>query len=210
MGEKKKIEHSELIIFIKNPVLGKVKTRLAATLGDQKALEIYVKLLEHTKKVVAKTEVQKKVYYSEIIVDQDMWMEAGFMKAKQQGKDLGERMLNAFDYSFKDKKEKVVIIGSDCLDLTSEIIEEAFEKLNNHNVVIGPSEDGGYYLLGMNNLYPQLFQHKKWSTESVFIATIEDILELGLSHYTLPTLTDIDTENDWKRALKKYEHVNIS
>ena len=210
MGEKKKIEHSELIIFIKNPVLGKVKTRLAATLGDQKALEIYVKLLEHTKKVVAKTEVQKKVYYSEIIVDQDMWMEAGFMKAKQQGKDLGERMLNAFDYSFKDKKEKVVIIGSDCLDLTSEIIEEAFEKLNNHNVVIGPSEDGGYYLLGMNNLYPQLFQHKKWSTESVFIDTIEDILELGLSHYTLPTLTDIETENDWKRALKKYEHVNIS
>lgn len=210
MGEKKKIEHSELIIFIKNPVLGKVKTRLAATLGDQKALEIYVKLLEHTKKVVTKAEVQKKVYYSEVIVEEDMWLGAEFMKAKQQGKDLGERMLNAFDYSFKDKKEKVVIIGSDCLDLTSEIIEEAFEKLNNHDVVIGPSEDGGYYLLGMNNLYPQLFQHKKWSTESVFIDTIEDILELGLSHYTLPTLTDIDTENDWKRALKKYEHVNIS
>ena len=210
MGEKKKIEHSELIIFIKNPVLGKVKTRLAATLGDQKALEIYVKLLEHTKKVVAKAEVLKKVYYSEVIVEEDMWLGAEFMKAKQQGKDLGERMLNAFDYSFKDKKEKVVIIGSDCLDLTSEIIEEAFEKLNNHDVVIGPSEDGGYYLLGMNNLYPQLFQHKKWSTESVFIDTIEDILELGLSHYTLPTLTDIDTENDWKRALKKYEHVNIS
>lgn len=185
-----------LIIFVKSPLLGKVKTRLAATIGDEKALEAYIKLLNRTKEVTQSLNCTKRVYYTWEVEENDLWSEGGYVKYAQTGDDLGERMKNAFKDGFSDGFENIAIIGSDCYELSSTEIVEAFNELNKTDIVIGPAADGGYYLLGMNRYYPEIFDNKKWSTESVFIDTIEDIVRMDLKHKNLKTLSDIDNVED--------------
>ncbi len=185
-----------IIIFTKNPELGKVKTRLARTIGDDKALEIYKKLLDYTRNIVEPVNVDKFIFYSETIVDFDKWENTIYHKKLQSGTDLGMRMQNAFEELFQLHYESVCIIGSDCYELNSEIIEKAFRRLEHEEVVIGPTFDGGYYLLGMNQLYTKLFQNKNWSTESVYGDTIGDLKELSLRYFDLEKLSDIDEEKD--------------
>jgi rSAM/selenodomain-associated transferase 1 len=185
-----------IIIFTKNPELGKVKTRLAKTIGADKALEIYKKLLDYTRNIVEPVNVDKFVFYSETIVDFDKWENTIYHKKLQRGTDLGIRMQNAFEELFQLHYESVCIIGSDCYELNSEIIEKAFRQLEQEEVVIGPTFDGGYYLLGMNKLNTELFQNKNWSTESVYDDTIGDIKELSLRYFDLEKLSDIDEEKD--------------
>lgn len=185
-----------LIIFVKNPILGKVKTRLAATIGDEKALEVYLELLHKTKEITQPTTCDKHVYYTWTIDEYDLWSDGGYVKYQQCDGELGERMKSAFSSSFDAGYDKVVIIGSDCYELTHNEINQAFEELNRADIVIGPAADGGYYLMGMNRFYPELFDNKVWSTESVFIDTIEDIERMHLSHKNLKTLSDIDDIND--------------
>ncbi len=190
------VQNNLLMVFAKNPELGKVKTRLAKTVGEHKALEIYLKLLEHTYAVADKTFADKAIFYSNKIEEFDILDYYKFPKFLQKGDDLGERMDRAFGEAFAQNYEKVVIIGSDCYDLTPEIIEDAFRLLNDHNVVIGPAFDGGYYLLGMDRHYSHLFKDKKWSTPDVLLDTILDTKKLKLSYTLLPTLTDVDEEKD--------------
>jgi uncharacterized protein len=185
-----------LIIFIKNPELGKVKTRLAATLGPEKALIIYNQLLSHTRKITEKLPLPQALYYSDFIPAKDSWDSQVFRKQVQSGSNLGERMLRAFQEGFNQGYNRICIIGSDCFELTSEIILNAFKKLEEHDVVIGPAEDGGYYLLGMQELQPYLFANKSWSTEAVLQQTLDEIKLKGLSVALLPTLTDVDEEKD--------------
>jgi len=186
-----------LIVFIKNAEKGKVKTRLAATIGDEKALEIYQELLAHTRHVSANTKVDCLLFYSNYIEAEDAWDAERFRKFVQVGADLGERMKGAFELAFERYGyEQVAIIGSDCAELSEDTITAAFEKLEYHEVVIGPSTDGGYYLLGMNNLFKSVFDNKHWSTSSVLEDTLVDIKNAGLTYYLLPELTDIDTEED--------------
>jgi uncharacterized protein len=185
-----------LIIFIKNPELGKVKTRLAATLGPEKALIIYNQLLSHTRKITEKLPLPQALYYSDFIPAKDSWDSQVFRKQVQSGSNLGERMLRAFQEGFNEGYNRICIIGSDCFELTSEIILNAFKKLEEHDVVIGPAEDGGYYLLGMQELQPYLFANKSWSTEAVLQQTLDEIKLKGLSVALLPTLTDVDEEKD--------------
>ena len=187
---------SALIIFVRNPVLGKVKTRLASTLGDEKALEIYRILLRHTSDVTKDLAVDKFVFYDDHIDQNDIWENDIFEKFLQQGSDLGERMTKAFDYLFKKKYSKVIIIGSDCFELSESILSQAFDALSNHDVVIGPAEDGGYYLLGMHQFIPQLFDNKKWSSNSVYADTVSQLKEANKSIYELPLLNDVDKETD--------------
>lgn len=191
-----------LLLFTKNPELGKVKTRLAKTIGDEKALSIYKKLLHHTQAIVTPVTADKFVFYSDAITTDDQWNTSSFYKKLQNGSDLGERMSNAFKEVFSLGYESVCIIGSDCYELHSEIIEEAFQKLENCNSVIGPTFDGGYYLLGMNEWKETLFQNKIWSTETVYSDTIKDFENLQLSYSNLQKLSDIDEEKDipqhWK------------
>ncbi|MBA3664680.1 MAG: TIGR04282 family arsenosugar biosynthesis glycosyltransferase [Bacteroidetes bacterium] len=192
-----------IIIFIKNPVAGKVKTRLAKTIGDEKALSIYNNLLEHTRTVTRKLNCDKIVFYSDFINNADDWDQNHFLKARQEGNDLGERMSNAFNFAFSTGYKKPLIIGSDCPDLNQEHIEKAFQHLNESEVVLGPAKDGGYYLLGMNQFYPELFSNKRWSTEHVMKDTLADISRLNLSVRLLPELTDIDEEKD----MEKYNYL---
>lgn len=187
---------SALIIFVKNPVLGKVKTRLADALGEANALLIYQKLLQHTCLVTTHIFVDKYVFYLEYINRNDLWKNELYEKELQAGNDLGERMKNAFELLFKKGYKEVVIIGSDCYELTEEIIMNAFEQLRQKNVVIGPAKDGGYYLLGMNVFIPQLFTGKSWSTSKVFQETLAEIKSSNYSLHRLPVLNDVDTPAD--------------
>jgi rSAM/selenodomain-associated transferase 1 len=187
---------SLLMIFAKNPEMGKVKTRLAKTIGDEKALMIYLKLLEHTHAIADKVFADKAIFYSERVQEFDLLDYYKFPKFLQKGDDLGDRMDRAFGQAFGQHYEKVVIIGSDCYELTTEIIEDALAALDTHNVVIGPAHDGGYYLLGMDRHYSHLFKQKAWSTEDVLLDTLLDLKKLKLSYSLLPTLNDVDEEKD--------------
>ena len=189
-----------LIVFIKNPVPGKVKTRLASSIGTAEALTVYNKLLDHTLNISKPLPVDKVVYYSEFIPVDDVWKASGFHQELQQGNDLGVRMMNAFIKAFLQHYEYVVVIGSDCFELKNNILTEAFDELNKMDVVVGPALDGGYYLLGMSSLHRELFLNKTWSSDKVLNETLESIRELNLSFSLLPVLRDIDTEQDLKAS----------
>ena len=135
--------------FVRNPQLGTVKTRLAATVGNKVALEIYIELMRHTAEVTHKVSADKKVFYSEKIEKHDVWTEMNFSKALQTKGTLGQRMENAFKTAFEKGYKKVIIVGSDLYSLKTSHIEKALNQLDKKEVVIGPSQDGGYYLLGL-------------------------------------------------------------
>jgi rSAM/selenodomain-associated transferase 1 len=192
-----------LIVFTKNPKLGKVKTRLAASVGDEKALRVYQFLLDHTFQITRHLEMDKAVYYSDFMPANDVWKKYDFKQFLQTGSDFGAKMSNAFRAAFIRGYEKVVLIGSDCYELNEKEILEAFEKLETKQVVVGPAADGGYYLIGMDNFYPTLFENKNWSTASVFNDTFQNIVDLNLTSHYLQELSDIDDLKD----LMKHEDL---
>lgn len=191
-----------LIIFYRNPELGKVKTRLAADIGDEKALAIYYLLSKHTRDITEKLFFDKVVYYTNFIDMEDSWDNHIYQKALQAEGDLGKKMEAAFAESFEKGYEKVCIIGTDCFELHESIIKEAFEKLDKCDAVIGPAKDGGYYLLGMKRLCQEIFYHKNWSTNTVLKKTIEDFDRLNLSYFKLEQLSDIDRKEDLPDDIK--------
>ena len=190
------VSKSLLLIFTRNPELGKCKTRLAATIGDQSALDIYNFLLRHTVAITKDVPTAKHVYYSEEIWKNDIWDESFFNKKLQKGLDLGERMANAFLEGFEAGYKKICIVGSDMFDLNGSDIENAFLMLNENNFVIGPATDGGYYLLGMTAFNVKLFKNKKWGTETVLKNTQSDLRNEKV--YLLKTRNDIDRYEDIK------------
>jgi hypothetical protein len=105
-------------------------------------------------------------------------------------------MLGALQGAFNREAEKVVIIGSDCPEITTEIISDAFVSLDKYDVVIGPAKDGGYYLIGMTCALPMLFKNKEWSTDTVFSDTVLDLVDMGLRYFRLSELSDLDTVYD--------------
>jgi uncharacterized protein len=185
-----------LMIFVKNPVRGKVKTRLAKTIGEEKALAIYNDLLRYTFNITRNIDCSKVVCYSDFIHNNDLWEDSVFQKEIQTGKDLGERMKNSFRLMFGSGFKTVVIIGSDCLEISSHIIDEAFRLLDNTEVVIGPASDGGYYLMGLKQIHDSLFDNKSWSKSSLLNETIEELTREGAAYSLLPELSDIDEEQD--------------
>lgn len=185
-----------LITFVKNPQKGKVKTRLAKTLGEDQALRIYRALLEHTRQICERTKAHRYLYYSNFIDREDHWSNDHFHKALQPEGDLGQRMTTAFQQVL-EKHHKVIIIGSDCAALKPEIIERAFDQLEAYDFILGPAFDGGYYLLGMKTLLPDIFEDMPWSTEKVAAITRQRIQDNGYSLAEVDTLSDIDYQEDW-------------
>ncbi|WP_161890785.1 TIGR04282 family arsenosugar biosynthesis glycosyltransferase [Pontibacter russatus] len=194
-------EKKLLLLFVRNPELGKVKTRLAAALGPEKALDIYSRLLRHTRQITGNLSVQKRVYYAGWVAENDIWPNAQYEKRLQPPGDLGQKMEAAFAAAFAEGYTSVVIIGSDCLQLTPAILRQAYMELGRHDVVIGPALDGGYYLLGMKQLHSELFRNKRWSTEHVLPDTLQDIQTLRLSYSLLPRLSDVDHVEDLDASL---------
>ncbi|MBL7748808.1 MAG: TIGR04282 family arsenosugar biosynthesis glycosyltransferase [Chitinophagaceae bacterium] len=188
--------NKSIIVFVRKPELGKVKTRLAKEIGETAALSIYKQLLSITRNTVAPLDCDKFIFYTESLVLDDQWENEVYKKETQQGDTLGDRMEHAFSKLFQAGYAKVIIIGSDCPGLTTSAIEEAYQKLDTCEVVIGPAEDGGYYLLGLTKPFSQLFRSKAWSTGTVFSDTVKDLVHSGISYCLLPKLVDIDSRKD--------------
>lgn len=176
--------------------MGKVKTRLADALGQNAALRIYNKLLDHTHSITKEVSVDKYIFYADFINEDDLWENEIYYRQLQNGSNLGERMKNAFRFLFDKGYKEIVIIGSDCYELTEEILLIAFNDLRQNSVTIGPATDGGYYLLGMNTFLPQLFENKNWSNPGLFNDTIKQLSQLNILYRTLPVLNDVDEEKD--------------
>ncbi|MCF6155466.1 MAG: glycosyltransferase [Candidatus Brocadia sp.] len=206
--------NNALIVFLKYPEPGKVKTRLAKALGDEKACAIYKSLAEGViKNIISKNSRTFNIHIlftpadkvNEIkdwlrpLLNSDQGVDTHHIP--QEGKDLGERMLNAFQQILQEKHYKnAIIIGTDCPGTDASLIEDAFEVLKKKDIVIGPCRDGGYYLLGMSSLVLDLFKDIDWSTDRVFDQTMKKINKNNLSYNILKTLTDIDTREDLYRC----------
>lgn len=188
-----------LIVFLRLPQWGKVKTRLAATLGDDVALSIYKGLISHTLHCAARS--GKSVY---LFYDGGLPSEAernpDFSYHIQSQGDLGAKMSAAISIVLKHHT-KVVIIGSDCPKLSHDIIAKSFDSLDTTDIVVGPAKDGGYYLLGCKKVVDALFENIPWSTSMVLAQTIKKINDESLTFHLLEPLADIDTEEDWNRYI---------
>lgn len=195
-----------IIVFVRNPELGKVKTRLAQAIGDEATLEVYHKLLAYTKESIINLPCHKYIFYTDNITVDDLWDDDIFYKKVQHGADLGERMANAFNLLFTLGYTRVMIVGSDCPSLRMCDIENGFSKMHDAEVVIGPTIDGGYYLLGIQKYLPNIFKNIHWSTEVVLQQTIAAVSDAALTYQLLPTLNDIDTIADWDNFLLSHKH----
>jgi len=203
------LKNNLLLILTRNPELGKCKTRLAAKVGNKVALDIYKFLLDHTVTFTKNLKVEKWVYYSEEIWQDDIWDNNVYQKKLQVGKDLGERMMNAFKEGFQAGFENIIVIGSDMYHLKQSDLEAAFSKFKDHNYVVGPAEDGGYYLLGMKSLKTELFQNKNWGTGAVLEDTLSDIKNEKVA--LMDEKNDVDYYEDIKdiKAFAPFlKHIN--
>jgi hypothetical protein len=198
-----------VIVFARYPENGKVKTRLGKTLGNEFAVGLYELMAGHIFKVcraLPKEEYDIHLFYD----DKDnsslikKWAPSYFTFYLQSGNDLGERMKSAFQILFNKCYKKVIIIGTDCPQINVNLIVKAFNELSQNDLVIGPSNDGGYYLLGMNDFHPFLFDDIRWSSDEVFRKTEQKAIEKGLSLSFMPELIDIDTEDDLKNWLLSF------
>ena len=191
-----------LIVFVKNSIPGKVKTRIAKDIGDEKAMELYNILKAHTADISAQADADKWVFYADYIENNDFFNESLFDKKLQADAEFGMRMQTAFDEGFAVGHDKIVLICSDCYELNSDHIREAFRLLDHKEAVLGPAFDGGYYLIGLRKMYSVLFDEKSWSTNSVLSDTIEDLNSLEISYDLLEPLSDIDLAADIPNNLR--------
>lgn len=182
-----------LVIFAKNPQSGRVKTRLAATIGNKAALDIYLQLLQNTLDVAQQVAANCMLFVAGGTINLPGIY---FEQVEQTGSDLGEKMANAFSNLFSRGYKKVVIIGTDCPGINPGIIQQGFLQLSTCDVVVGPAHDGGYYLIGLQQPQPGLFTNICWSTPEVLDDTLSICHKHNLSFHLLPTLHDVDTEQD--------------
>ena len=173
--------------------MGKVKTRLAKTIGNEAAFEVYKELVSLTENATNNLSFDKRIYFSDS-VDQTKWQND--LKTIQYGIDLGERMKNAFADGFNLGYENIILIGSDLPDISNSIIENGFKALQKSEVVFGPAEDGGYYLIGMSKLNSFIFEDKPWSQSNLLDVTLNELNKNNIKFSLLDILNDIDTYED--------------
>ena len=205
-----------ILLFVRHPTPGRVKTRLSARLGAERAAAIYRQLAEKVCELLPR-EGQIFVAYDppEKRPDIEKWLSprlgdpAGKTTSTapdsprffaQNGDDLGAKITRAFDEVFALGFEKIAIIGSDCIEIDAKIFDTTWCALDGHDCVIGPAGDGGYYLVALRKPSPGLFEKIKWSTDSSLLDTLQRARELGLNVFLLPQKNDVDTERDWERA----------
>lgn len=190
-----------LIIFTRYPEPGKTKTRLIPALGAEGAATLQRQMTEHTlaqvKELQAKRLVSVEVYF--VGGNQQLmqsWLGTSVIYRQQGDGDLGRRMAIAFQTALEAGKQRVVVIGTDCPDLKAQLMVKAFHALEQHDLVLGPAQDGGYYLIGLCRLIPQLFTGISWSTAEVLQQTMSIAQRLELAVAYLPRLSDVDRPED--------------
>ncbi|GAB4334201.1 MAG: TIGR04282 family arsenosugar biosynthesis glycosyltransferase [Leptolyngbyaceae cyanobacterium] len=200
-----------LIVFVRYPEADKVKTRLIPALGAEGSASVYKQMAEHTLAQVRELSLLKNVsvqiwFTGGSIAQMNDWLGDDLDYQTQPKGDLGDRLLYAFQTAFSQGNESVIAIGTDCPSLSSSILFQGFQALKYHSLILGPATDGGYYLIGMKQLIPEVFNGIAWSTFEVLQQTVKIAKELGLVIAYLPTLTDIDTPED----LKIWEQVKAN
>jgi hypothetical protein len=193
------MEPNRLIVFLKAPRPGTVKTRLAKTLGDRNALDAYEQLVRHLLENLADLDGVRLRYTPEDAgAEIARWLKAGWTSSPQGAGDLGARLTRALAEEFAAGARNVVIIGSDCPEVTTEDVRAAWAGLRDHEVVLGPARDGGYWLVALRGAQPELFTGIPWSTAEVLSRTLAKAGALGLRVKLLRELTDVDTEAEWR------------
>jgi rSAM/selenodomain-associated transferase 2/rSAM/selenodomain-associated transferase 1 len=203
-----------VIVFVKYPVTGKVKTRLAKSTGEEFAMAFYEECVKHTFKQLSELKNNNIDVFVFFDGTDDKakfrnWINTDYNLLPQAGKELGERIINAFKKVFDYGYKQVAIIGSDIPDLGSNFINDALEKLSTNDFVLSPSPDGGYNLIGMKELNENIFINISWSTDKVIEETITKINSSGSSFTIVKTLLDIDTEQDLIQWLKSESNSEL-
>ena len=200
-----------LIIFSRYPEPGKTKTRMIPALGDQGAADLQRQMTEHTlvqgRNLTNLVPLTIEVHFTggnqQLMAE---WLGQDLVYQLQSQGNLGQRMTSAFAKAFAAKMNKVVMIGIDCPDLNDNLLTQAFSSLHDHDLVLGPAADGGYYLIGLRRFLPELLQNISWGTDQVFSQTVSIAKQLDLAIAYLDTLNDVDRPEDlaiWYSSLAK-------
>ena len=194
-----------LVIFIKYPVAGAVKTRLGAQVGHDLAADLYRIFIEQTFELSRNSSAELVYVAYDPKVEFEKYhplLPADFFHFPQNGDNLGHRMFNAFNLVFSQGARRVIILGSDSPTLPVKYLDDTFKSLNAVDLVLGPAEDGGYYLIGLKQLHKALFENIEWSSTAVLKSTLAQARSLSISHSLLPNLYDVDELETLKRAVK--------
>jgi len=195
------VNSDELIVFVKAPRHGQVKTRLAAGIGAQAACDAYRRLVGAVLKNVETVKGVHLRFAPDDARDEIApWLRPGWLATAQGGGDLGERLSRAFEDAFARGAGRVAIIGSDCPDASAADVRAAFRELREHDVVVGPATDGGYWLIALRAPQPALFHGIPWSSDQVLAQTLQAAKALRLRIQLLRILTDVDTEEEWRQC----------
>jgi len=196
------MEAQLLIVFVKAPIIGEVKTRLAKAIGPEAARAAYCRLAETLFHNLSNLNwVQLRVSPDHALDDVRHWQRDTWTVSPQGTGDLGQRLEAAFPAAFAQGARRVVVIGSDCPSIQLEDIERSWAELEECDVVLGPASDGGYWLIGLKEPRPALFRKIPWSTESVLRETVSRATSEALKVALLQKRSDVDTESDWNRFL---------
>lgn len=199
-----RLNDSRLIVLLKAPRPGLAKTRLAAALDDHAAAAIYRVLIDRTLAALdAFPQVELRFTPDGAEPEIQPYLRNGWKMRPQGDGDLGVRLRRASDAAFAEGATRVVLIGTDCPALTGADVRDAFDALTELDVVLGPAEDGGYWLLGLRRPAPELFRDIPWSTPEALAATEAHARAAGLSVGLLRRLADVDSLEDWRRWLRE-------
>lgn len=194
------VPNHAVLLFLRAPEKGKVKTRLARHLGDRQALAIYVRFVEDTLAMLAETGAPVEIFFhppQQATMVQN-WLGNQYTYRPQSGGNLGEKMARAFVRAFENNCERAVLIGTDIPDLPGSIVRDALDALETHDAVIGPATDGGYYLIGFQSrgFLPETFDDIPWGTPAVFTRTQAVFRKHRIRVHRLPEWLDVDDHHD--------------
>lgn len=207
-------ERCAIIVMTRYPEAGKVKTRLIKHLGAEGATRLHQKMAEHT---ISTLEPLRDIQTADLWIffsggsteQMQTWLGEELEYRPQQGENLGCRMTHAFEHIFATGYTRAVMLGTDCPDIEGATVVKALKYLRRADVALGPAEDGGYYLIGINELHPDLFRNIDWGSAKVLKQTVEIVKNLNLIPAYLPPLRDIDTPEDLESIRGTFLHPGI-
>jgi rSAM/selenodomain-associated transferase 1 len=198
---------SIILLFIRAPAKGKIKSRLASTIGEDATLELYKNFILDIVDTIEKSGYPLRIFFHPPDAGEALasWLGRHHHYMPQVGNDLGENMERAFGQIFTEGFTSAVLLGSDIPDLTPAVLHEALDSLRTNDVVMGPAADGGYYLIGCNKgtFLPNMFHGIAWGTNAVFRETMIIMHRASLQVHLVPEWQDVDTQDDLKSLFER-------
>ena len=185
-----------LIILVHDSVPYDIKSGKVDIITDKESIAMRKQLLMHTHRITVDINADKFLFIKESSSDDDIWIKGDYIKRLQRGRGLGEKMTNAFETVFSLGYSKVIMIGSDSIEIEADHLKHAFDYLDNYDIVIGPAQEGGYYLIGMKKMHSVLFRYKAWNTPILLQQTLGDIAKLRLTYHLQQVLSDVEDEKE--------------